>query len=555
MFKRISAIVLALLILTAPVAFAAGFTDFDDSHWAASAVNTLVDEGTIGGYPDGTYKPDGTVTRAEFVKMIGNGPTKFEKNFNDVDADFWAYDYIMNSGLEGDSSGNFNPNVPITRGDVLDLLWKRAGSPAEYVVPKIISDQGTSKAAIAWGYTTGIMGGNDGMMLRLSDTMSRAEGAVLIVRSRETNVTLRNFADTVSPSILKDVFESSMVLTEVAYDENRELTNGELSIISSRLRLDEHELAYYLLEPINPFPAPNNRTPYAPDLYLVGRDILGEDKVSLEFINARATLRDAVSVLAYSLSEPTNLNLGTNPTLKSENLLKLSSKDNYYKEITASLNENENKALTLAYQNDIMLEANKAFSPDSTVTMKELAAILLQFDHISGIFNKYIFEASETNFTTKIKTPANFDAASLPANREIYQFISKELPANIYVDKIPFNASRSPKKSFEHARDLYFVVSTGFVYLANKAKENGIEVRFTYYPALCFVDINGYDMRMKVEIISAPAGSKLSEIAKTEIDKSLSAGMEFFVDIKTNLREYGPELPISKLEIINVIES
>ena len=550
MIKKISAFVIALLITTASFAFAASFNDFDDSHWAASAVNVLVTEGTVGGYDDGTFKPNGTVTRAEFVKMIGNGPAKFEKDFNDVQKDFWAYDFIMNSGLDGDASGNFNPNVPITRGDVLSLLWKRAGNPVGYSVPKIVSDQGSDKAAIAWGYTNGIMVGNDGMTLRLFDTMTRAEGAVLIIRSREKNTVPKNFSDNLSAALLADVYNSSDLLSEVPYSENYVLTNGELAIVSSRLRCDEQELGYFEKDVKRPFEAPNNRLPYSMDLYLMGRDILGEDKITIEFLNEKANLKDALAVLAYSFSDA------------SFNGPKMSGKDNYYKEISGTLSEAENKALTFAYENDVMLEANKAFSPEKAFTAKDLSAILLQFDHISGIFSKCIYTADDagaegkplTTTKVKTKTPANFDADTQPSNKALYQVIINEIPKKIYEESGMFTPARNPRSNFLFARDFYFVFSTYFVNLAKQSRENGIDVRFTYYPTLCYGDFGGFDMCVKVEILNAAAGSKLSGIADTNIDKSLSSGMTFFMDIKTNCREFGPELFIAASEITKVLD-
>ena len=73
--KRIISFILtaAMLLSIVPTVFAAGFSDFNSSHWAYEYVLALVNDGTINGYADGTFRPEGTVTRAEFVKMIGNG--------------------------------------------------------------------------------------------------------------------------------------------------------------------------------------------------------------------------------------------------------------------------------------------------------------------------------------------------------------------------------------------------------------------------------------------------------------------------------------------------
>lgn len=46
------------------------FTDLTRDHWAFDAINIAVENGVVNGYPDGTFKPDNSVTRAEFIKML-----------------------------------------------------------------------------------------------------------------------------------------------------------------------------------------------------------------------------------------------------------------------------------------------------------------------------------------------------------------------------------------------------------------------------------------------------------------------------------------------------
>ncbi len=127
MKKRILAVflVVALLIPAAVTVSAASFKDLPSGHWAYTAVNKLVEEGTINGFTDGTFKPNSTVSRAEFVKMIGKGSTVSQTHYSDVKKGDWFYDYVMTSGLEPVNQFEFMPNKAITRGDVVNLLWKR----------------------------------------------------------------------------------------------------------------------------------------------------------------------------------------------------------------------------------------------------------------------------------------------------------------------------------------------------------------------------------------------------------------------------------------------
>ncbi len=77
------------------------FPDVAENHWAAKQIDILSDQGVIVGYPDGTFKPDENVTRAEFasmaIKALGQEHTKVIQpvEFTDIDSGYWAYDAIQ----------------------------------------------------------------------------------------------------------------------------------------------------------------------------------------------------------------------------------------------------------------------------------------------------------------------------------------------------------------------------------------------------------------------------------------------------------------------------
>lgn len=77
------------------------FPDVAANHWAAAQIKELSQAGVIVGYPDGTFKPDDNVTRAEFacmaIRALGQEHTTVAQpvNFTDIDRDFWAYDMIQ----------------------------------------------------------------------------------------------------------------------------------------------------------------------------------------------------------------------------------------------------------------------------------------------------------------------------------------------------------------------------------------------------------------------------------------------------------------------------
>ena len=76
MQKKLLCALLAIMVFSVPVFAAANFSDLPDSHWGYVSVARLVNSGTINGYQDGTFRPSGAVTRAEFVKMMCEGTVR-----------------------------------------------------------------------------------------------------------------------------------------------------------------------------------------------------------------------------------------------------------------------------------------------------------------------------------------------------------------------------------------------------------------------------------------------------------------------------------------------
>jgi uncharacterized repeat protein (TIGR02543 family) len=84
------------------------FSDVPSSHWAASFVNSAYEEGWVGGYPDGTFRPEDSATRAEVVKianaMLERRPdadalARIVNPYNDLSVSHWAYPDILEASL------------------------------------------------------------------------------------------------------------------------------------------------------------------------------------------------------------------------------------------------------------------------------------------------------------------------------------------------------------------------------------------------------------------------------------------------------------------------
>jgi hypothetical protein len=290
-----------------------------------------------------------------------------------------------------------------------------------------------------------------------------------------------------------------------------------------RLWEDAYTISYSLVEAGDTLPFKHE---YAGDLFLSGRDVLGTGKVALEYADTLISQQDAIAVLTYYAE------------LDSEGVLPFDKKDNYFKEtVTENLTENANKALTFAYENGISAEADGSLAPDKLFTMADMAAVLGKLNAISGIFWKYEVAASDKEYDyKKTKTPSLFNFAELPANRDFYQSIMAEVPVKVYTEGVTYTNEKNPKRTFANARVFSPNITEILRAAANNAKKNGVEVKFTYYPTLAYDKENrNFILTLKCEILSAKDGAKLSDVASTNIDKSLTAGTEFFIDYHHNI--------------------
>lgn len=126
------AVLICALALNFNTAFADTFNDLPPSHWAYEAVEYLYENGVVVGYPDGSYKADNNVTRAEFCSMVVSALRLREKTidsireFKDVADWYWAYNDIQLASffdlVKGTPDGYFFPTNTVSRVEVLSVV-------------------------------------------------------------------------------------------------------------------------------------------------------------------------------------------------------------------------------------------------------------------------------------------------------------------------------------------------------------------------------------------------------------------------------------------------
>jgi hypothetical protein len=111
------------------------FSDVSASYWGYSAISSLSGKNYIAGYPDGTFKPGASITRAEFVSIISKALKLQAYNpavpdFSDVSTSDWFYDSVESAVYAGIIKGNggaFKPDDPITREELAAILTGALG--------------------------------------------------------------------------------------------------------------------------------------------------------------------------------------------------------------------------------------------------------------------------------------------------------------------------------------------------------------------------------------------------------------------------------------------
>jgi hypothetical protein len=161
-------------------------------HWAEKTITELVASGAIGGYPDGTFKPDQGISRAEFATIVVKAfqlPEKQGKVFEDT-ANHWAKNFIATAAAHGIVSGysdtTFGSNDPITREQMAVMIVK-ATKLAEAQEGRTFADSAKVSAwaqnAVATASEKNIISGYPDNTFRPQNKATRAEAATVIIKS------------------------------------------------------------------------------------------------------------------------------------------------------------------------------------------------------------------------------------------------------------------------------------------------------------------------------------------------------------------------------------
>lgn len=196
--KLVTTLLITVLLFSSfNVAFGAAESSKSDikGTWAESQVSDWIDKGYVTGYEDGSFKPNNTITRAEFIALINRsyGFTETaDVSFSDIASSSWIYTEVskaIKAGyIKGYSNGTFGANKPIIRQeaavivDRLLSLTKTASEAASFTDSSSIASW--AKASVDAAVANGILQGYaNSANFKPNQPLTRAEAVVVLYRS------------------------------------------------------------------------------------------------------------------------------------------------------------------------------------------------------------------------------------------------------------------------------------------------------------------------------------------------------------------------------------
>lgn len=162
-------------------------------HWAEAVIQKWLEMEYITGYPDGTFRPEEFITRAEFVKIVNNTfgfKETAEITFTDVKEEKWYYEEIQKAYKEGDIVGvsetEFAPEDYITREQAAIIMTRLLELAGNEKGADVFSDSNKisswAKEYVGAAAEHNLIKGYEDNTFRPQNNIKRAEALVLLDR-------------------------------------------------------------------------------------------------------------------------------------------------------------------------------------------------------------------------------------------------------------------------------------------------------------------------------------------------------------------------------------
>lgn len=189
MKKKISLILAGVLLAGNISAYAATPGDIAD-HWCGNIIEKWLEAEKVSGYPDGTFKPDNFITRAEFAKILSSilpdMPYPDEIEYEDVNEGDWFYESVRKlatlSVIAKDT--HFNPAREITRQEAITMAGRAFYYSSENADALSFTDSDKiadyAKEFVAGLFEAGMISGYEDNTIRPENSITRAESIKIL---------------------------------------------------------------------------------------------------------------------------------------------------------------------------------------------------------------------------------------------------------------------------------------------------------------------------------------------------------------------------------------
>ncbi|PHO07554.1 hypothetical protein BFT35_05635 [Thermoanaerobacterium thermosaccharolyticum] len=258
-FSKVLSLIISILMLM-PVFSVNGYAGTDSSvgivqfsdvngHWAETTINDWAKKGLISGYTDGTFKPNNSVTRAEFLAFINrsfNLTQTADINFKDVKSTDWFYNDLRIAKaaniIDGYEDNTMRPNNSITREEaaaIVARLLNLRESGQDLLIKFKDSSQVSewSKGSLNALVANGLIAGYDDNTISPKQPITRAEAVVLLSRAQNLQQKLSQIiydkAGTYGPETGTDTINNNVEISVPDVTLQNLVINGNLIIDKS----------------------------------------------------------------------------------------------------------------------------------------------------------------------------------------------------------------------------------------------------------------------------------------------------------------------------------
>lgn len=212
-------------------------------HWAGNVISEWMSKGLVSGYPDGSFKPEATMTRAEFMTIVNkvyNFTSEKDISFTDVKASDWYYGIVRKAiaagYITGYPDGTLQPNQPIQRQEVASIFCKLESldqAPAVAEQFKDISPSSWAKGYIGAVVKAGYFAGYGDGTFRETASIKRAEAVAATNNLDIGRAVTYNTAGTFGPATGTETINKSVVVKADGVTLQNITINGNLTIAES----------------------------------------------------------------------------------------------------------------------------------------------------------------------------------------------------------------------------------------------------------------------------------------------------------------------------------